>query len=255
MTYNEFIQNIINTRGQWNTELKKCYCERHHIIPRSKGGLPKTLTWQPHENIIWLTAYEHFIAHKLLAEENPNDYSIVSAWVMMAFPKGATKRDFEITAEEYAELRLLNHSIKVGKCFVSKEKQLAVGQLNKEYAAKRTLEEKELIANKKIATFHTNYTDEEIIQMYKERGQRAREKSSEEKARRKEKYLKTWANKTKAELEAHKLASSRPGKLNGAYGKHWYNNGIYRIFTDKCPEGFVPGMGHKLISWKEKNNV
>ena len=72
----------------------------------------------------------------------------------MAFPKGDTKRDFEITAEEYAELRLLNHNIKVGKCFVSKEKQLAVGQLNKEYAAKRTLEEKELIANKKITTFH-----------------------------------------------------------------------------------------------------
>ena len=39
------------------------------------------------------------------------------------------------------ENKLLNHSIKVGKCFVSKEKQLAVGQLNKEYAAKRTLEE------------------------------------------------------------------------------------------------------------------
>ena len=110
---------------------------------------------------------------------------------MMAFPKGDTKRDFEITAEEYEELRLLNHNIKVGKCFVPKEKQLAIGQLNRELAAKRTLKEKEAIANKKINTFHTNYTAEEIIQMYKERGQRAKEKPAAEKLKRKENYLKT----------------------------------------------------------------
>ena len=253
MTYNEFIQNIITTRGQWNQDLKQTYCERHHIVPRCKGGLPKILTWQKHENIIWLTAKEHFIAHKLLAQENPNDRALVSAWSMMAFPKGDTDRNYEITAEEYEELRLMLHNVMTGNNFVPREKQLEVGQLNREYAARRTAEEKAEIAAKKRATFYQNYTEAEIIQMYKERGKKAKAKSEAEKQKRKTNYLKTWAAKSKEELEAHKKASARPGALNGAYGKHWFHNEEYRIFTEECPEGFVLGKGPKnLKSWKEK---
>ena len=106
-SYWSFINNIIQERGQWNKELRQTYCERHHIIPKCLGGLPKTNTWTQHENIIWLTAREHFIAHKLLAQEFPKNRAIVSAWCMMAFPKGKTKRDYEITPEEYEALRLL----------------------------------------------------------------------------------------------------------------------------------------------------
>lgn len=32
-----------------------------------------------HQNCIWLTAQEHFIAHKLLAKENPTNYQLVLA--------------------------------------------------------------------------------------------------------------------------------------------------------------------------------
>ena len=62
--------------------------------------------------------------------------------------------------------------------------------------------------------------DKELLKAGEQNPKSEKERKKEEKARRKEKYFKTWANKTKAELEAHKLASSRPGKLNGAYGKH-----------------------------------
>lgn len=105
--YWNYINSIIQERGQWNKELRQAYCERHHIIPKCLDGLPKTNTWTQHENIIWLTAREHFIAHKLLAQEFPKNRAIVSAWCMMAFPKGKTKRDYEITPEEYETLRLL----------------------------------------------------------------------------------------------------------------------------------------------------
>ena len=37
MTYKEFIDNIIETRGQWNIS-KGEYFEVHHIIPRCLGG-------------------------------------------------------------------------------------------------------------------------------------------------------------------------------------------------------------------------
>lgn len=37
-----------------------CYAEQHHILPRSAGGANTP------ENLVWLTAREHFLAHWLL---------------------------------------------------------------------------------------------------------------------------------------------------------------------------------------------
>ena len=105
MKYKEFIQNIIDTRGQWNIPDNKYY-EVHHIIPKCMGGLPKSHKHRTkHENLIWLYPEEHFIAHKLLAEENPDNAALINAWCMMAFPKGKAHREFEISSEEYAEIR------------------------------------------------------------------------------------------------------------------------------------------------------
>lgn len=107
MTYNEFIHNIINTRGQWSNEVRYSDrgCERHHILPRCLGGEPKKLDWSHHENIVWLYPSEHFIAHKLLYLENNDNHKLAAAWLMIAFPKGDTHREFEITEIEYEELR------------------------------------------------------------------------------------------------------------------------------------------------------
>lgn len=102
MTYDEYIKNIINTRGQWNIESGE-YWEGHHIVPRCLGGEGET--YQKHPNIIRLYAKEHYIAHKLLAEENPNNIKLVSAFSMMAFPKGKTNREGMLTSDEYEEAR------------------------------------------------------------------------------------------------------------------------------------------------------
>ena len=40
-----------------------------------------------------------------MALENPNNYKLVLAWSMMAFPKGKTNREIEITPDEYKLLR------------------------------------------------------------------------------------------------------------------------------------------------------
>ena len=39
-----------------------CYCELHHIIPRSEGGTNEK------DNLVNLTAREHFVCHRLLAK-------------------------------------------------------------------------------------------------------------------------------------------------------------------------------------------
>ena len=72
MTYNDFINDILVSRGRFGIP-KGEYKERHHIIPRCTGGLDEE------DNLIDLTAKEHFIAHMLLAKENITNESLVYA--------------------------------------------------------------------------------------------------------------------------------------------------------------------------------
>lgn len=97
MCYKEFIQNILNTRGRFNCGDE--YHERHHITPKCLGG------GNEEENLIDLFAKEHFVAHKLLAQENPDNNSLVFAWTCMAFPNNNVQERYESTPEEYEEAR------------------------------------------------------------------------------------------------------------------------------------------------------
>ena len=101
-TYEEFIQNILDTRGRFNC--KDMYHERHHIVPKCMNGNDDV------ENLIDLYAREHFEAHRLLALENPDNESLIYAWHMMSVMNNNGQRDYEVTAEEYEEARIA-HSI------------------------------------------------------------------------------------------------------------------------------------------------
>lgn len=60
-----YFKLIENAKNRSNVEI---YMEKHHIIPKSLGGTD-------YENIVLLTAKEHFVAHHLLTKmvENKND--------------------------------------------------------------------------------------------------------------------------------------------------------------------------------------
>lgn len=110
MTYIEFINGIISSRGQWCI-YGNDYFEMHHILPKCLGGEGdyKNNNFKRrshHSNCIWLYPKEHFIAHKLLAEENPNNFSIVSAYWQMA-TKNTEKGIITLTPQEYDEAKSL----------------------------------------------------------------------------------------------------------------------------------------------------
>ena len=98
MNYNEFINNILEIRGRFNCG--ENYHECHHIIPRCMGGTDDK------ENLIDLFAREHFIAHKLLAQENPDNEKLVYAWWMMTNFENPNHEYYEPTPEEYEEARI-----------------------------------------------------------------------------------------------------------------------------------------------------
>ena len=40
----------------------------------------------------------------------------------------------------------------------------------------------------------------------------------------------------------YNLTVNRCGENNGAFGRHWYNNGERNVYEYECPEGYVKGM-------------
>lgn len=94
--YQDFINNIIQTRGRFACGDE--YHERHHILPKCMDGT------DDEDNLIDLFAREHFEAHRLLAQENLDNYKLVYAWTMMAWTKKGG-RNCEVTAAEYEEAR------------------------------------------------------------------------------------------------------------------------------------------------------
>ena len=97
LTYQEFIDNILQTRGRFNCGDE--YHERHHIVPKCMGGT------NDEDNLIDLYAREHFEAHRLLALENPENTSLVNAWWMMTVIKNDFQDRFIVSAKEYEMAR------------------------------------------------------------------------------------------------------------------------------------------------------
>lgn len=65
MNYQKIYNDLINKRKL--TPPKNCYTERHHVIPVCMKGTNKK------ENLVPLTAREHYIAHALLVKIHRND--------------------------------------------------------------------------------------------------------------------------------------------------------------------------------------
>ena len=100
MNYRKIYADII--RRAKERPKPKCYTERHHIVPKSLGGLNKK------ENLAVLTAREHFICHWLLVKMydkgTEERKKMLSAFFLMRLnPNGTGKR--YISARVYEKYR------------------------------------------------------------------------------------------------------------------------------------------------------
>jgi hypothetical protein len=99
MNYQLIYTQLIN-RGK--TRELTGYKERHHIIPKCIGGNDNP------DNLVYLTAREHFIAHKLLCEIHPDDTKLFHAYWMMSTTNITTKfyqREYKVSSYEYDRLK------------------------------------------------------------------------------------------------------------------------------------------------------
>jgi hypothetical protein len=107
-----------------NRELEG-YSEIHHIIPKCQGGLDNK------ENLVKLTAKEHFLAHKLLVEIYPDNTKLLYALWMMAIgmKKSKTRDPYNVTSRDYERIRLLYINKRTGTTITKKHK-LKIGKRN-----------------------------------------------------------------------------------------------------------------------------
>lgn len=72
------------------------YCERHHIVPKSLGGLNNK------ENLVFLTPKEHFVAHHLLWKIHRNKQMARAFTLLSRNLNKVTSKDYENAKLLYA---------------------------------------------------------------------------------------------------------------------------------------------------------
>ena len=73
MNYEKIYKQIVERA---KNRVLDCYTEKHHIIPHCMGGSDEK------DNLVRLTAREHFICHKLLVQIYPNNKLKFALWAM-----------------------------------------------------------------------------------------------------------------------------------------------------------------------------
>ena len=100
MNYQNIYDRIINRAKSLEKYRKDVYVEVHHIIPLCIGGSNKK------ENLVILTAREHYICHNLLWRIYPNNLSLKHAFSLMTFAKsGGQERNYRVNSFTYERLK------------------------------------------------------------------------------------------------------------------------------------------------------
>lgn len=107
MNYQKIYNNIIeNTKNKNRSKKDGNYYEKHHIVPKCLGGSNDI------NNLILLTAREHFLCHMLLCRIYPDNGKIgYSAFAMAIKCNQSDKRTYNISSRQFEEIKkLMKHN-------------------------------------------------------------------------------------------------------------------------------------------------
>lgn len=195
MTYSAVYCALISKRVQNPISKDECYCEEHHIIPKSEGGPDSK------DNLVNLTAREHYIAHLLLARIYNDKKMWAALWILSNGQQKFTSRLYECTREQF--IKRMSQSMK-GRYF-SEETRRKISEAN---TGRQTW----------LGKHHSEESKKKISEAHKG-------KPSWCKGRK----LKPLSEEHRRKIhEAH-------------MGLHWFNNGVENRLCNECPDGFVPG--------------
>lgn len=203
MNYQRIHDQIIDRAKTENREKGKCvYYERHHIIPRCCGGT------NDKDNLVLLTAREHFIVHKLLHFIDPENNLLFFAYRRMTIKSKFNKRKFLISSHEYAEIR------NKFSTFISKVNQQPLSEKHKKNisnALTGKCKTKEHVENMRTALTGKKHSLKHI-----------------------ENNRNAQTGKRRSEITKKKISESKKGANNPNFNKSTWNSGIPWPKTEKC---------------------
>lgn len=225
--------------------------EVHHIVPRSEGGSDEP------DNLVKLTAREHYVAHLLLARIY-NDFKMWSAvWRM------TTSKRIRMTSHIY-ELARRNRS----KVMSNRMKQLAQdGEIDywkySQLGKKRSAEQKQALSKRMIGNMNgsgthnissegrarisaANKGKKRSAETCKRIALSAKGRTPPNKGKamseeQKEKLRQANLGKKQSEETKRKRNAKLKGHPSYTAGMKWWNNGTEQRMCRECPEGWVEG--------------
>jgi hypothetical protein len=111
MNYTRIYKNIIERAKQEQRDKKQGYFERHHILPKSIGGTNSK------ENLVLLTAKEHYVAHMLLVEmyeKGSYEWQKMIFAASMFLAKSKHHKRIETSARFYQQVKVSLSELKKG---------------------------------------------------------------------------------------------------------------------------------------------
>lgn len=107
MNYQQIYNKIIEKA---KTRQIEGYTEKHHVIPKCMGGSDNK------NNLVELTAREHFVCHLLLCEIYPDEVKLKQALFLMSIGKQKTKnKHYKISNRTYERLKSEYSLLLIGK--------------------------------------------------------------------------------------------------------------------------------------------
>lgn len=117
MNYQNLYNKLVE-RGQERILEKGVYYEKHHILPKCMGGLDNS------ENLVKLTAREHFLCHWLLCRIYPENSNLSAAFWLIVIGKQKRKINIYIPSSRiYEEAKINYFNFRKGKTLLEKTKQ------------------------------------------------------------------------------------------------------------------------------------
>lgn len=120
--YNKIIQKALSLNRKKGNG---AYFERHHIIPKCLGGSNLK------ENLVLLTAKEHYICHLLLIYMYPENNKIAFAFWNMCRPNNNYHQRHKVSARTYEHAKSHLSNLYKSKTAWNKGKKLTPEQLSK----------------------------------------------------------------------------------------------------------------------------
>lgn len=191
------------------------YCEKHHIIPKSEGGKDEP------DNLVNLTAREHYIAHLLLAKI----YDDRKMWSAVKYMQTGryNHRKFRFNSILYEVAR---------KEFGRHQSNMMRGKPSPMKGRKLSEETKRKISKASKGRRHSEESKYKMAEALRgiKRSEETRRKLSE-------------AHKGKPSPNGGKKQSDEARRKNSEShkGRRWFNNGVKSVMAYECPVGFVKG--------------